>query len=139
MDRRNFLKTTSALCGLSLASAAFIESCTKDNTSANPQGPSVNFTIDLSQPANSSLNTSGGSLASHGVVVANTVTGYVAIAQSCTHEGCSIGYNQNSNNFVCPCHGGTFDTSGNVISGPPPAPLKIYTVTQNGDILTIAG
>jgi cytochrome b6-f complex iron-sulfur subunit len=139
MDRRNFLKTTGVLCGLSLASSTFIESCTKDKTSADPQGPTVNFTLDLTQPANSSLNVTGGSVASQGVVVANTGTSYVAIAQSCTHEGCNIGYNNNSNNFVCPCHGGTFDTGGNVISGPPPAPLKTYTVTQNGDILTIAG
>jgi cytochrome b6-f complex iron-sulfur subunit len=139
MDRRNFLKTTGVLCGLSISSSAFIESCAKDKTSADPQGPTVNFTLDLTQPANNSLNTSGGSVASHGVVVANTGTAYIAIAQSCTHEGCSIGYNKSGNDFVCPCHGGTFDTGGNVISGPPPAPLKIYTVAQNGDILTIAG
>jgi cytochrome b6-f complex iron-sulfur subunit len=139
MDRRNFLKTSGALCGLSIGLAAFIESCKKDNTSATPQGPTVNFTLDLTQSANNSLNTPGGSVASHGVVVVNSGGSFIAIAQSCTHNGCSVAYNLGGNDFVCPCHGGTYDTNGNVTSGPPPAPLKKYTVIQNGNILTISG
>jgi cytochrome b6-f complex iron-sulfur subunit len=139
MDRRNFLKTSGALCGLSIGLATFIESCKKDNASATPQGPNVNFTLDLAQPANNSLNTPGGSLASQGVVVANSGGSFIAIAQSCTHNGCSVAYNQSGNDFVCPCHGGTYDTNGNVTSGPPPAPLKKYSVIQNGNILTISG
>ncbi len=139
MDRRKFLKSSSAMVGLSIGLVSFIESCQKDSSSATPQGPTVNFELDLTQPANASLNNSGGWVSSHGVIIANTGSGIIAIAQSCTHNGCSIGYNHNNNDFVCPCHGGTFDTNGNVISGPPPAPLKKYSVVQNGDILTISG
>jgi cytochrome b6-f complex iron-sulfur subunit len=139
MDRRNFLKT-SCLCGLGIAgTAAFMESCKKSGVSTAAQGPTVNFTLDLTQPANASLNTAGGSVSSNGVVVANTGSSFIAVAQSCTHQGCSIAYNKNGSDFVCPCHGGTFDINGNVTAGPPPAPVKKYTVTKNGNILSVAG
>jgi cytochrome b6-f complex iron-sulfur subunit len=140
MDRKSFLKTSFALCTLGVAGmAAFLESCKKTKTSTTPQGPSVNFTIDLTQPAFTSLNTAGGSVSLNGVVVANSGGNFISIAQSCTHNGCSVEYNKSGNNFVCPCHNGIFDTNGNVSSGPPPAPLKKYAVTKNGNILTIAG
>jgi len=138
MNRRNFLKSTGVACGIAmLTPAVLLESCQK--LSLTPEGPTVNFTIDLTQPANFSLKSSGGSLSTHGVVVVNTGGAYTAVAQSCTHQGCSVAYNKSGNDFVCPCHGGTYDINGNVIAGPPPAPLKTYTVTQNGDILTVSG
>jgi cytochrome b6-f complex iron-sulfur subunit len=140
MDRRNFLKTSGFLCTLGVAgTAAFLESCKKQKISTTPQGPTVNFTLDLTLPANAALNTAGGSLASNGVVIANAAGTYIAVAQQCTHNGCSIGYSSSGNNFVCPCHGGTYDANGNVTSGPPPAPVKKYSVVKNGNILTISG
>jgi cytochrome b6-f complex iron-sulfur subunit len=117
--------------------AAFLESCSK--TDVSPQGPTVDFTLDLSLPANAALNTAGGSLATSGVIIANTGSGMVAVAQSCTHQGCSIAYNNGGQNFVCPCHGGTYDLSGNVTGGPPPAPVKKYTTTLTGTMLHVAG
>lgn len=140
MDRRKFLRTSCALGTLGVAgAAAFIESCKKTSSSAAAQGPTVNFTLDLTQSSNAALNSSGGAVASHGVIVVNTGSSYAAVAQTCTHNGCSVGYNQSANDFVCPCHGGTFDVNGNVTSGPPPAPVKKYTVTKSGNILTIVG
>ena len=140
MDRKQFIKSSIAFCGLGvIGTAAFLESCKKKTSSAAAQGPTVNFTLDLSIPANASLNSPGGSVASNGVVVANAAGSYIAVAQSCTHNGCNINYNSGANNFVCPCHGGTFDTNGNVTGGPPPAPVKKYTVTKSGNILTIQG
>ncbi len=141
MDRRKYLKTSGALCGLGVVSSTLlVESCKKSNsTSTTPQGPTVNFTIDLSQPANNSLNTPGGTISSNLVVVANDGGTFISVAQRCTHSGCSVYFNLSGHSFVCPCHGGTFDNSGNVTGGPPPAPLKKYTVTRSGNILTIAG
>lgn len=142
MDRKDFLKMSCGLCGISMiGTSALLESCQKTGTaSPTPQGPTVNFTLDLTKTPNTSLNAPGGSLASNGViVVCTTVTSYYAIAQSCTHNGCSINFDKVGNDFVCPCHGATFDTNGNVTSGPANAPLKKYTVTKNGNILTIAG
>lgn len=140
MNRRTFIKTSSALCGLTLAGvAALNESCSKSGVSTSPQGPTVNFSLDLSQATNSFLNQNGGSVYSNGVIVANINGTFVALAQACTHMGCSINYNQSGTNFVCPCHNGIYSTNGSVVSGPPPAPLKKYTISKNGTILTISG
>lgn len=140
MDRRKFIKSTCAI-GLGITgTAALLESCKKTQSSTTPQGPTVNFQLNLNQTANSALNSTGGTLSSNGVLIVNTGNGgYTAIAQTCTHNGCSVGYSVSGNNFICPCHSGVYDINGNVTSGPPPAPLKKYVVTKNGVILTIAG
>ena len=49
--------------------------------------------------------------------------GVVAFSPVCTHLGCLVSWNNNVRQFLCPCHGGKYDISGNVISGPPPKPL----------------
>ena len=132
MDRKQFIKSSCAACALGfVGTSVLLQSCSS--------GPSVNFTLDLTLPANSALNTSGGSLASNGVVVVNLSGSFVAVAQACTHQGCNVSYNQPGNNFTCPCHAGVFDINGNVTSGPPPSALKKYTVTKSGNILTITG
>jgi cytochrome b6-f complex iron-sulfur subunit len=139
MKRKDFIKATGALCGLGLIGAvSLIESCKKKDTS--PQGPTVNFTLDITSAANTSLNNAGGAVHNSGVIVACISTGsYVALAETCTHNGCIIDYSAANGNFRCPCHSGIFDTGGNVVSGPPPVPLKKYTVSKSGNILTITG
>ena len=139
MNRKEFLKFSAlAVAGVAIGGSSFLESCAK--STASPSGPTVNFTIDLTQSAYSALNTVGGYIYANGVIVARaTASTFIALAQACTHQGCTIAFNQGSNSFVCPCHGGTYDFAGNVVAGPPPAPVKSYTVTKNGNILTIAG
>lgn len=58
-------------------------------------------------------------------VVHPTEASYVAFNAVCTHAGCSVEYDQGSAQFICPCHGGVYDgRTGQVVSGPPPAPLQ---------------
>jgi len=138
MDRRKFINDSAIFCGLFIIGPALIvESCNKISNS--PQGPTVNFTLDLTTPANSALNNVGGSGSSNGVVIVNMGQEFIAIAQSCTHSGCSVAYNASSNNFICPCHGAKFDVTGAVTNGPAQIALKKYTVTKSGNILTING
>ncbi len=47
----------------------------------------------------------------------------VAFLSVCSHLGCSVSWNKDEKNFKCPCHGGTYDEKGEVVSGPPPRPL----------------
>lgn len=61
-----------------------------------------------------------------GVIVAHTPAGLRALSTTCTHLGCKVQYQQARRIFFCPCHDGVFDQDGNVVSGPPPAPLRRY-------------
>ncbi len=130
MDRKDFLKTTCAACGIT-GTLVFLDSCSKQNI--------VNFTLDLSASANAALGHTGGYvIANNGnVIVIKTSTGYNALSLICTHNGCTVTYR--GTGFYCPCHGGTFNASGAVTGGPPPSALTKYTVTVNGNTLTISG
>ena len=49
---------------------------------------------------------------------------YVAFSAICTHAGCTVGFDGASMQFVCPCHGATYDArTGQVTGGPAPSPL----------------
>ncbi len=52
----------------------------------------------------------------------------VAIDPACTHLGCKVQYQEKQARYLCPCHGGVFDTEGNVVSGPPPKALIRHAV-----------
>lgn len=65
---------------------------------------------------------------------------YVAMSNICTHLGCHIRWIAEQNHFFCPCHNGVFDSSGNVVSGPPPRPLTRYDVkVDNGELFVLVG
>src|SRR5262249_15723612 len=38
----------------------------------------------------------------------------------CTHLGCPLNWHSEQSHFLCPCHGGIFDATGKLVSGPPP-------------------
>lgn len=65
---------------------------------------------------------------------------YIAMSNICTHLGCHIRWISEQNHFFCPCHNGVFDSSGNVVSGPPPRPLTRYDVkVDNGELFVLVG
>jgi len=135
MERKDFLKATFAMCGMSLIPAAVLESCTKATTAAPSN---VNFTLDLTLAANAALNTVGGSLVSNNILIIRSgASTFTALSAICTHQGCTVGYNSSAKDIVCPCHGGVYNITGAVVSGPPPSSLTSYTVTQSGNIITI--
>jgi thiosulfate dehydrogenase (quinone) large subunit len=61
---------------------------------------------------------------------------FVAFSAICTHAGCTVQYDASNVQFACPCHGGVFDArTGQVLQGPPPAPLPSIRVhVANGQI-----
>jgi thiosulfate dehydrogenase (quinone) large subunit len=69
-------------------------------------------------------------------VVHPSGTTFVAFSAVCTHAGCTVQFDSGSMQFVCPCHGGTYDArSGQVVAGPPPSPLPSIPVhVVNGEI-----
>jgi cytochrome b6-f complex iron-sulfur subunit len=71
------------------------------------------------------------------VVINRPDKGYVALSRVCTHLGCLVDYQKDKKRLLCPCHGGTYDLSGSVISGPPPKPLRQFPVKVQGDSIII--
>ena len=116
-----------------------LSSCSKDSTGDNNNGggDGNTLTLDLTDAKYSVLNTVGGSVNVQGIIVANTSAGYVALDNTCTHQGCGISYSSTANNFPCPCHGSVFSTTGSVVNGPATVALKSYGVSKSGSILTI--
>ena len=51
---------------------------------------------------------------------------------TCTHLGCQVLWDGEAKKFNCPCHGGTYDASGNVLDGPPPRPLTTIDARVEG-------
>ena len=60
----------------------------------------------------------------------------VAFDHHCTHLGCPLAWSGGAKRFLCPCHGGAFDATGNVVAGPPPRPMLAYDIqVAQGEIL----
>lgn len=47
-----------------------------------------------------------------------------ALSPVCTHAGCIVAWNDAEKSWDCPCHGGRYDNSGKVLTGPPRKDLK---------------
>lgn len=57
----------------------------------------------------------------------------IALYPLCTHLGCFVNFDRNTNEFICPCHGGRYDIEGKVINGPPKEPLQRLPVKIEGN------
>jgi len=146
--------TRRSFCGHAVTLALFsgagmlLEGCSGSPTgpSSAPSLPTVNgtrtasgvvVTIDASSPLASVgsaalVQTSVGDL-----LVAHTgQDAYSAMTATCTHQTCTITGFQNQN-FVCPCHGSTFDLNGRVLMGPAPTSLRQYATQFSNGVLTI--
>ena len=73
------------------------------------------------------------------VIVVSSPDGYVALSATCTHLGCIVFWDVDRQVISCPCHEAYFNTTGAVISGPPPAPLEPYRVQVEGDQIYVEG
>ncbi|MCC6739690.1 MAG: Rieske 2Fe-2S domain-containing protein [Planctomycetia bacterium] len=80
-----------------------------------------------------------GSLRGVPFVLVAAPAGPLALSLVCTHARCLVKWNEGERRYVCPCHRGTFDAEGRVVSGPPPAPLKRLAVTDAGDAWEVTG
>lgn len=139
IDRRDFFQKSIYLAGGVIGASWLLNACAKSNSSPSVSGPSINFTIDISTKQYSSLQTKGSYVYANNTIIAHDNSGnYVALYDVCTHAGCTISFN-GTNQFPCPCHGSIFDENGNVLQGPASSPLKKYTCTLNGTMLTVAG
>lgn len=54
--------------------------------------------------------------------------GFLALSLTCPHLGCSVLWNEERQQFDCPCHSSAFDRRGIVLSSPAPRPLDYMPV-----------
>jgi menaquinol-cytochrome c reductase iron-sulfur subunit len=60
----------------------------------------------------------------------------IALSTRCMHLGCPVRYVEAAERFICPCHGGVYDFTGQRTGGPPVRPLdRFETKVQNGRVL----
>lgn len=54
--------------------------------------------------------------------------GFLAVSRECTHLGCTVPWNAERREFMCPCHASSFDITGRVLSPPAPRALDLHPV-----------
>ena len=130
------LGTLAAACGGGGSGPSNVPQLTLVNGSVS--GATVQVQIDSSSP----LAAVGGAAmvrASNGAfLVARTgQESFSALTTICTHQTCTITGFDNSN-FVCPCHGSRFSTTGRVVNGPANSPLRSFPTSFSNNVLTIS-
>ena len=70
-------------------------------------------------------------------VVRASDTEVIALSAVCTHLRCVLRWDETSHVLRCPCHAGSFDRSGSVLTGPPNRPLPQYTTEIRADEIVV--
>lgn len=74
---------------------------------------------------------------SSAVIVRKRDGGIVVLSAVCTHLGCIVQWKKDKQDFLCPCHGGRFNTDGIVTAGPPPKSLSKIPFSVDGATITV--
>lgn len=133
-----------ALAGAALASCGGGGGDTVDAAIDAPPGtcPTNELCLDVTKAPNTALANVNGFVivtATVGklVVVRTSTTAVAALSAICTHQGCTVTYQSSTMKLFCPCHGAEFTLTGAVAASPATQPLKTYTATLAGNIVTI--
>ena len=66
--------------------------------------------------------------------------GFLALWQRCTHLGCTVPWLEEDDRFNCPCHSSIFNVVGEVLTGPAPRPLDLFSIEIiEGQVLVNTG
>ena len=145
MKRNEFFSAVGISAGM-LFMAPVLSSCSKSltDTTKTPGGGlnasgAVDFTLDLTSPTYSALNSNGGSIVKDNIIVARTSSGaFVALTSICSHQQFNpIAFESAASRFHCPNHGSNFGLDGSVINGPATSALKTYNTQLTGTNLRI--
>jgi cytochrome b6-f complex iron-sulfur subunit len=133
-SRRRFLQG-SIFVLLTAFCASVINVVTRFLLPPPPEKRAYEFSIPMAQiPLGSSL------IVKHRdtpVILIHTSEGISAFNATCTHLGCIVKWSGTDNVFYCPCHAAKFDSSGNVLSGPPSEPLHKIPIKISDDSILI--
>lgn len=131
---------------LGAAATSLLEGC---NTFTYPtpvtalqtlSGSEANGAIQVTVDGSPLATAGGAALVSSSVgpllVVRTGDAAFAALDGTCTHRVCTITGFVNDN-FVCPCHGSRFDTTGAVVMGPARVALRSHATQFASGVLTI--
>ncbi len=93
-----------------------------------------------SVPTNSAVNFTIPSNGDPGVLIHLNNGKFVAYDATCTHAGCPVQYDTNSQHLICPCHGAEFDpaNAAAVLQGPTNTPLSSVPINIDNATGTIS-
>lgn len=137
-SRRNFFikagQTGSAFI-LGMTLAQFLEACQNATEPNAPELPKVQGSlaagvVTVTVDPNSVLTTVGNAaLVQYGsgslLTFRSGQNTFLAVTSVCTHQQCTVSGFENQE-YVCPCHGSRFGTSGQVKKGPASSPLHTF-------------
>lgn len=69
--------------------------------------------------------------------------GFIALYQKCPHLGCVVPWKSDYDYlgktgwFRCPCHGSTYEKTGQIVFGPAPRPMDYMKITIKGDAISV--
>jgi menaquinol-cytochrome c reductase iron-sulfur subunit len=71
------------------------------------------------------------------VYITKNQAGQLSVLTSiCPHLGCTVPWNKEKKQFICPCHGGAFSADGSRVSGPSQRGMDaLETTVQDGQLL----
>ena len=133
-DRREVFR----LVGVATASvaAAFVGSKFTTSNPTPETGTAIAKLVDFPIGSTKSFTAADGTPA----MLFRTKAGVYAYSTICTHQGCSVALDAQTNHLNCPCHGAQFDPAngGAAIAGPTKIPLaKIKIAVKGTDIVQI--
>jgi menaquinol-cytochrome c reductase iron-sulfur subunit len=146
LDRRDFVKVVVVFVGTTITVCVGIPAigyllspalAVQKKEAWIPLGPLENYPIGTPTLVSFTRTTINGwekTVNSYGVyVVRSDETNYKVLSNMCTHLSCRVTWNEDRDIYICPCHDGHFAIDGQVVYGPPPAPLKEFeTIVEEG-------
>ena len=123
---------------LFLKSAIFLLSISLFSCSNRDVVPRIDFTIDLSDPQYSTLNSTGAFLTINTALVAHAINGFIALSGSCTYDNNNnLQYNASTDLITCPSCNSSYTSDGRVYFGRASVQLYKYATTLNGNYLRV--
>lgn len=140
-ERRNFLRNVlvfaaAAVPALLWIKAGFFSPPTQIPSYVSGSGPLVTGKRLLTKAQNispgQSITLNDPSLGPF-LLIHLTNGGFAAYSAICTHAGCQVQFDPNTQHVTCPCHGAVFDpyNSARVLAGPAPVPLQRVSITYD--------
>lgn len=137
IKRHEFLKSLGLKGASLLAVYCGVSSLSACQNEAVSPASGVDFTLDLTTPIYSKLNTAGNYVIANGIVIARvSSTSFAAVTQVCSHEN-KPNVIFSGGGFYCTQHGATFSTTGVGTNANGSKGIKAYQTTLSGTNLRV--